>query len=261
MNEFNQHALFHRILLRMGWQFVNHQQQQLIYRNGEASYALGPGYHRHINRWRESYGEFISTTIRLAHATQISVQTKDCIPVSVDIDVMYSFDLTECASPRIMSSMACLSRRQMNDLVERNAGLAVQDVCGEYSEAELANGLNRRGISRKVRTWLQRRIGILGLVFRGDTAVSITRITPPALIDEARQLAHRNQIYADSINQLPQEIARDLNSQEIARHSSSVEFAYVEYRNQNDQHNTYPIYNTRTQTYRPKTYHEEEVSA
>lgn len=261
MNEFNQHALFHRILMRFGWQFVNHQQQRLIYRDGMASYVLKPGYHRPINRWRESYGEFISTAFRMAHAAQIPAQTKDRIQVLVDVDVMYSFDAAECAYPGIMSSMADLSQRQMNSIVERNAQLAVQDVAGEYSEAELSNGLNRPAFSRKVRIWLQAKVGILGLVFRGDTAVAITRITPPAIINEARQLAHRNQIYADSILQLPRDVAHDLNSQEIARHSSAVQFTYVEYESRDDLHDSYSIYNKPKRPFRPNHFREEEVSA
>lgn len=261
MNEFTQHGLFHRLLLRMGWQFVNNQQQLPVYRDGEVNHVLGPGYHRPINTWRESYGTFVSTAIRMVHLERISVQTKDCISVLVEVDVTYSFDATECVPSQIMSSMVCLSQRRMNNVVEKYVQQAMQDVGGEFSEAELANGLNRPCISRKVRTRLQMMVGTLGLVFRGNTAVAITRITPPALINEARQLAHRNQIYAASVNQLSHEIARDLNSQEIARHSSSVQFAYVEHRNQNDQHNAYPIYNNRTKAYSPNKYHDEEVIA
>jgi hypothetical protein len=260
MNEFDQHALFHRILLRFGWRFVNHQQQMLIYRDGMASYVLPAGYHRPINRWRESYGDFVSTAIRTTHIEQISVQTKDCIPVLVDVDVMYSFDANACASSGIMTSISGLSRRQLNGIVERNARLAVQSVAGEYIEEQLADGSNYPAISRKVRIWLQAKVGILGLVFRGDTAVAITRITPPTIIDEARQLAHRNQIYANSVTHLPQEVARDLNSQEIARRSKSVELAIVEHRGHSEQDAPYSIYNNRLRPHGSKRHYEEEVS-
>lgn len=239
MGKPTKHSLMHRLLLRFGWEFVDFQEQLPVYRDEFVFEVRDSGYYPPINPWRGRYGKRISTGFNLVQVRDYAVQTADPIPLTIDMDVAYKIDAQQCASQDILNTLIRSTPARRAAMAERFVKIAIQQVINQYTEEVVSSGNNRRRLTREIRHQIQAMAENFGIVVRGETAVTIHQITPPALITEARQLAHRRHIYANSVAQLPQDIVRDLHVQDLAQQSNDVQFAYIEHRSQAQEYKPY----------------------
>ncbi|HRQ39783.1 MAG TPA: SPFH domain-containing protein [Chloroflexota bacterium] len=213
-------SFIHRWRLFIGYRFVEENTLLPVMQNGRVVTFREPGYH-YRSGLGQSYGDPISTALRIPPTVQVDVSTTDCLIVSVFINVKYVFDPRRCA-PKMWSGIVTLSDDSLNNLVYDHVGRAARTVCGAKTEEELANGALWPQLELGIHRRLQNHLSAYGILISGDTAVTILTIAPPPEIIRERVAARQRAIYADSIQQQPPEMAHDLHEQEIVRHGDFV---------------------------------------
>lgn len=213
-------SFFHRFWLRIGYRFVEENTLLPVIQHGRVVSFLPPGYHYRAGLGT-SYGDPISTALRFPPTVQIDAPTADGITVSVFVKVHYVFNPDNCDA-QMRCGIVTLSDESLNNIVFEGVGRAVRVVCGLRTETDLANGALWPQLEMGIHRRLQASLEKFGIAVKGDTAVTILAIAPPPEIVRERVAARQRAIYADSIQQQPPEMARDLHEQEIVRHGDFV---------------------------------------
>ncbi len=217
-------SFIHRFWLRIGYRFVEENTLLPVIQHGRVVSFLSPGYHYRAGLGT-SYGDPISTALRFPPTVQIDAPTADALTVSVFVKVHYVFNPAYCDS-QMRCGIVTLSDESLNKIVLEHIGRAVRAVCGVKTETELANGALWPRLEMGIHRRLQDSLEKFGIAVKGDTAVTILAIAPPPEIVRERVAARQRAIYADSIQQQPPEMARDLHEQEIVRQGDFVHVSY-----------------------------------
>lgn len=214
----------HRFWLKIGYRFVEDNTVLPVIQHGRVVSFLEPGYHYRAGLGT-SYGDPIPTALRFPPPVQVDAPTTDGLVVSVVVKVLYAFDPRLCLA-QMRSGIVTLSGDTLNNLVFDRVGRTTRAVCGVRTEIELANGALWPRLELEIHRHLQQLLSPFGIVIRGDTAVTILAITPPADIARERVAAQARAIYAHSLQQQPAELAHNLHEQEIVRHSKFVHVSF-----------------------------------
>lgn len=189
-------SFLHRLRQKLGQVHVPRGTLLPVISQGEVCDLWAPGYYHRAN-FRYTYCDPVSTTTRVAPLSA-SVRTKDGILVTIEITLLYCFKPAAEHLPivgPILRESKTVQQSWINNLLNGRAQKVLQQVCCDYTESELADGRLIDRLETKLQIHFQKLLPTFFTVSSENTAVTVKRITPPTVIEEARQNSCRNAIY------------------------------------------------------------------
>lgn len=221
-------SLIHKLRLLAGWTYIPAQTILPVIQDGEVHHFLGQGYYR-LSRFRRSYGELISTAFRFAPLSG-TVRTAEGLATTIDIGLLYAFQprQTDLRSlSHIMRQKTYAQNAWLNNILEAHVRKVLQQVCGQYLEADLVDGRNITHIERQIRLTLRAKLPPFLSLSPHETAVSVLGMAPPAQIEAEREAARCRDIYAGQLHHQRADIAGYVHEQELAQNSTHFNFSLL----------------------------------
>ncbi len=214
-------SLIHKLRLLAGWTYIPAHTILPVIQDGEVHHFLGRGYYR-LSRFRRSYGEPVSTAYRFAALSGI-VRTAEGLATAIDIGLLYAFQPRQThlhSLGHIMRQKTYAQNAWLTNILDIHVGKALQQVCGQYFEAELVDGRNITRIERELRLSLRTKLPPFLSLSPYETAVSVLHMAPPAQIEAEREAARCRDMYAGQLHHQRADIAGYVHEQELAQNST-----------------------------------------
>lgn len=196
----------HRFLTSWGYQLVEENHLLIVLRHGRYHRLVGPGYVWLNPLYEEARGPiFIGFQSARYHLT---VQSGDGLAVGLDVSALFSFDPRQ-AHDNYVAPIALGSAQSsavLASLIGWHLEPAMRAACAMSAAIELCRGANGPEIAARVRRDLAQSLLPFGLRLPCPAGLNITRVQPPAALQDAAAWASYRALMGAGFNTPPDEV-------------------------------------------------------